>query len=115
MIEITLGTIAPNDCIDTLRQSVDFLPEGTPVRVVLTDSPGDMFGYVSGVRLDTGRRGVVRNGVYRPQPAPVGPGDALCAHDIPPNLVCYLVRDDVTGEEFECAPSKVLPYVRSQS
>lgn len=106
MIEITLGTIAPNDCIDTLRQSVDFLPEGTPVRVVLTEEQRAMYGWISGVRLDTGRRGSVRDDVY---------SESLLVTDIPPNVVCYLVRDEVTGDEFECAPSKVLPYTRTQS
>lgn len=104
MIELVIGTIAPNDSIETLRQSVDFLQEGTPVRVTLAESPGDLFGYVSGVRLDTGRRGSVRERTYRPD---------RYVRDIPPNVVCYLVRDEITGGEFECAPSKVLPYVRT--
>lgn len=111
-IAITLGTIAPNDCIDTLRQSVDFLPIETPVRVLLAESPGDMFGYVSGVRLDTGRRGTVRDGVYRPDAGSPRHGRA---QDIPPNVVTYLVRDEITGLEFECAPGKVLPYARTHA
>lgn len=96
-IELVIGTVLPQDLPQSL--GVDFLRIDTPVRVLLAESPGDMFGYVSGVLLDTGRRGFLRGQHYRPDPY---------VADIPPNVVSYLVRDEITDLEFECAPSKVL-------
>lgn len=99
-IELVIGTVTPNDSIESL--GVDFLPLETPVRVLLTDfdtgvSTGTLYGTVIGVRLDTGRRGSVRQGAYRPSPY---------VQDIAPNIVSYIVREDTTEAEYECAPSK---------
>lgn len=98
-IELVIGTVCPNDSIESL--DVDFLPLETRVRVPLTDDitrvgTGTVYGTIVGVRLDTGRRGSYRWGAYRRSEL-----------DIAPNVVSYIVREDTTKAEYECAPSKV--------
>jgi hypothetical protein len=90
-IEVGFGPTLPTDTLP----SVPYLLLDTPVRILSTR---DIYGRVVGVLFDNGRRGTVRDGVYR---------SGRYVQDITPNVMCYLVEEDDTGREFECHPSKV--------
>ena len=101
-ITIVLGDLGIESIAD-LEKTVPHHSIGTPVLVV---SGMAWYGWVTGVRLDTGRRGrILTDGTYVPDP---GDSRGHRADDVAPNVVSYVVRGDREGEgEFVVPPERV--------